>query len=43
MVESGFERTSAPLENLESHRTGWDLELDKMVALVESEAAESDA
>ena len=43
VVESGFERTSAPRENLESHRTGWDLELDKMVALVESEAAESDA
>jgi uncharacterized protein YndB with AHSA1/START domain len=38
VVESGFERTSDPLANLESHRTGWDLELDKMVALVEGEA-----
>lgn len=38
VVESGFERTSDPLGNLESHRTGWDLELDKMVALVEGEA-----
>ncbi|PRB11134.1 hypothetical protein CQ047_04615 [Microbacterium sp. MYb72] len=37
VVESGFERTSAPLENLESHRTGWDSELDKLVALVEGE------
>jgi uncharacterized protein YndB with AHSA1/START domain len=43
VVESGFERTSAPLENLESHRTGWDEELDKMVALVESDAAKGDA
>ncbi len=38
VVESGFERTSEPQANLESHRTGWDLELDKMVALVEGEA-----
>lgn len=38
VVESGFERTSAPLANLESHRAGWDEELDKMVALVEAEA-----
>ncbi len=38
VVESGFERTSDPRGNLESHRTGWDLELDKMVALVEGEA-----
>ena len=38
VVESGFERTSAPLANLESHRTGWDSELDKLVALVEGEA-----
>lgn len=35
VVESGFERTSAPLANLESHRTGWDTELDKLVVLVE--------
>ena len=38
VVESGFERTSDPRANMESHRTGWDLELDKMVALVEGEA-----
>ncbi|MFS0895033.1 SRPBCC domain-containing protein [Microbacterium sp. 179-I 3D3 NHS] len=35
VVETGFERTSAPLANLESHRTGWDAELDKLVAFVE--------
>ncbi|MFD5213901.1 SRPBCC domain-containing protein [Microbacterium sp. NPDC058345] len=38
VVESGFERTSDPLANLEDHRTGWDSELDKLVALVEGEA-----
>lgn len=38
VVETGFERTSAPLANLESHREGWNQELDKLVALVESEA-----
>lgn len=43
VVENGFERTSAPRKNLESHRTGWDAELDKMVALVEAETAESEA
>ncbi|MCK2025978.1 SRPBCC domain-containing protein [Microbacterium sufflavum] len=35
VVESGFDRTSDPRANLESHRTGWELELDKLVALVE--------
>ncbi|WP_435748775.1 SRPBCC domain-containing protein [Microbacterium sp. PMB16] len=43
VVETGFERTSDPLANLESHRTGWDAELDKMVALVEADAAEETA
>ena len=43
VVESGFENTSAPLENLESHRTGWNEELDKLVRLVENGAAEKDA
>jgi len=38
VVETGFERTSAPLANLESHREGWNQELDKLVVLVESEA-----
>ncbi|WP_431806456.1 SRPBCC domain-containing protein [Microbacterium paraoxydans] len=38
VVESGFERTSDPRANLQSHRTGWELELDKLVALVEGRA-----
>jgi uncharacterized protein YndB with AHSA1/START domain len=33
VVESGFETTSDPRANLESHREGWDSELDKLVAL----------
>ncbi|WP_211229287.1 SRPBCC family protein [Nakamurella lactea] len=36
VVETGFETTSDPLANLESHRTGWDAELDTLVALVEA-------
>ncbi|MEU1971553.1 SRPBCC family protein [Microbacterium sp. NPDC019599] len=35
VVESGFENTSDPAFNLESHRKGWDGELDKLVALLE--------
>lgn len=35
VVESGFEKTSDPAANLESHREGWDGELDKLVALLE--------
>ena len=35
VVESGFEATSDPAANLESHREGWDGELDKLVALLE--------
>ena len=35
VVETGFERTSAPLDNLRDHGTGWTLELDKLVALLE--------
>ncbi len=35
VVETGFDRTSDPAGNLESHREGWDGELDKLVALVE--------
>jgi len=38
VLETGFEATSDPVYNLESHRTGWNEELDKLVALVESEA-----
>ncbi|BDZ46910.1 SRPBCC domain-containing protein [Naasia aerilata] len=38
VVETGFERTSAPLANLEDHRKGWDGELDKLVALLEGSA-----
>lgn len=36
VVESGFDRTSDPAANLESHRAGWGSELDKLVALLES-------
>lgn len=43
IVEAGFDNTSAPLENLESHRTGWNEELDKLVALVENDAVEGAA
>jgi uncharacterized protein YndB with AHSA1/START domain len=35
VVETGFETTSDPASNLESHREGWDAELDKLVALLE--------
>jgi uncharacterized protein YndB with AHSA1/START domain len=37
VVETGFERTSDPAANLESHRGGWDAELDKLVALLEED------
>lgn len=36
--ESGFEATADPAGNLESHRQGWDGELDKLVLLLESGA-----
>jgi uncharacterized protein YndB with AHSA1/START domain len=35
VVETGFETTSDPTANLESHRQGWDSELDKLVSLLE--------
>ena len=35
VVETGFETTSDPSANLESHREGWDSELDMLVALLE--------
>ena len=35
VVETGFEATSDPAANMESHRGGWDDELDKLVALLE--------
>lgn len=38
VVETGFERTSDPAANLESHRNGWNSELDKLVALFEGDA-----
>lgn len=38
VVETGFERTSSPLENLRSHGEGWGSELDKLVALLEGAA-----
>ena len=36
VVETGFDATSDPAANLESHRGGWEGELDKLVALLES-------
>lgn len=38
VVETGFETTSDPAGNLESHRGGWDSELDELVAYVEGAA-----
>ena len=38
VVESVFEQTSDPVANLESHRGGWDFELDKLVALLEGDS-----
>jgi uncharacterized protein YndB with AHSA1/START domain len=38
VVESGFDRTSDPSANLESHRQGWNAELDKLVSLLEGGA-----
>lgn len=38
VVESGFENTSDPAANLESHRQGWNDELDKLVVLLEDGA-----
>jgi len=35
VVETGFETLSDPAADLESHRAGWDGELDKLVALLE--------
>lgn len=34
VVETGFDDTSDPSANMESHRQGWDGELDKLVALL---------
>jgi uncharacterized protein YndB with AHSA1/START domain len=36
VVETGFETTSDPAANLESHRAGWDFELDELVTLLEA-------
>jgi len=38
VVETGFDHTSDPAANMESHRTGWNLELDKLIALLESDS-----
>ncbi len=35
VVETGFETTSDAAANLESHRQGWNSELDELVALLE--------
>ncbi|WP_430645043.1 SRPBCC domain-containing protein [Agromyces sp. GXS1127] len=37
VVETGFERTSDPVENMAEHAKGWVGELDKLVALLEGE------
>jgi uncharacterized protein YndB with AHSA1/START domain len=37
VTETGFDATSDPIGNLESHRQGWDSELDKLVALLEGD------
>lgn len=36
VVETGFETSSDPAADLESHRKGWDSELDELAALVEA-------
>ncbi|QTE31543.1 SRPBCC domain-containing protein [Pengzhenrongella sicca] len=36
VVEIGFETTSDPGANLESHRRGWDEELDELIALLKA-------
>jgi len=38
VVETGFDHTSDPAANMESHRDGWNIELDKLIALLESAA-----
>ena len=38
VVETGFENISDPQAELESHRGGWDFELDELVALLEGDA-----
>ena len=38
VVETGFETTSDPAANLADHRDGWNGELDKLVALLESDS-----
>jgi uncharacterized protein YndB with AHSA1/START domain len=38
VVETGFENTSDPTANLADHREGWNGELDKLVALLESDS-----
>ena len=38
VVETGFENISDPQAELESHRGGWDFELDELVALLEGTA-----
>ncbi|WP_438854422.1 SRPBCC domain-containing protein [Agromyces sp. M3QZ16-3] len=39
VVETGFDRTSDPATNMAEHAKGWVGELDKLVALLEGEAA----
>ena len=36
VVETGFQSTADPAGNLESHRLGWDEQLDRLVAVLET-------
>jgi uncharacterized protein YndB with AHSA1/START domain len=38
VVETGFDALSDPAADMQSHRGGWNSELDKLVALVEADA-----
>ena len=38
VVETGFDITTDPAAHLESHRGGWDFELDELITLLESPA-----
>lgn len=43
VVETGFDTMSRPAEHMESHRGGWNGELDKLVALLETGSASTAA
>jgi uncharacterized protein YndB with AHSA1/START domain len=43
VVETGFDSTSDPVENVRGHRSGWTQELDKLVALLEDDTVRAGA